>query len=83
MATVGLYITLEPENGKPVTLARVRNRALLLDAAEAALLDAEQLATQMAGEDAVLGELQRDEVGRLRRALELVLPELRSSGAVQ
>jgi hypothetical protein len=83
MATVGLYITLEPENGEPVTLARVRKRALLIEAAGEALLQAEQLAERMAVEDALLGELQRDEAGRLRRALELILPELRAAGAVQ
>jgi hypothetical protein len=82
MATVGLYITLEPEHGEPVTLARVRKRALVLDAASAALLEAEQLAAQMADEDVLLGELQRDEVGRLRRALERLLPELRASAGV-
>jgi hypothetical protein len=83
MATVGLYITLEPEHGEPVTLARVRKRNLLLEAAGEALLQAEQLAERMAVEDVLLGELQRDEAGRLRRALELVLPELRAVGAVQ
>jgi hypothetical protein len=38
MATVGLYITLEPEYGDPVTLARVRRRDLHQDAAEYSLV---------------------------------------------
>jgi hypothetical protein len=84
MATVSLCITFEPENGDRVTLARVQKRALLLDAAGEAILEAERLAAQMADEDTLLGELHRDEAGRLRRALELVLPELRTTaGAIQ
>lgn len=81
---VSLYITFEPDHGDPVTLARVRKRALLLDAAGEAILEAERKAERLASEDALLGELHRDEVGRLRRALERVLPELRlAAGAVQ
>ena len=83
MTKVGLNITFEPERGKPVTLARVRERALLLDAAGAALLEAEEAAEQMAAEDQLLGELQRQEATRLREALELVLPELCAAAVVQ
>jgi hypothetical protein len=83
MATVGLHIILESDRGEFVTIARVKKRALLLDAAGVALLEAEQLAERMASEDSLLGELQRDEAGRLRRALECILPELRPGGPVQ
>jgi hypothetical protein len=83
MASIGLYITFEPEYGKPITLARVHERGLLLNAASTALLEAEAAAEEMAAEDDTLGELQRQEAGRLRLALELVLPELRSVGVVQ
>jgi len=86
MATVGLHITLESEQGDLVTIARINKRTLLLDAASEALAQAEQLAEQMAAEDVLLGELQRDEVTRLRLAFERMLPELRASavtGAVQ
>lgn len=76
-AKVGLYITIEPEHGLPVTLARVNDRQLLTDVALVALNESELLAKQMACEDATLGELQRQEASRLRRALELVIPELR------
>jgi hypothetical protein len=76
MATISLYITLEPNRGKPVTLARVKNPALLKDAALAALAEAESTAVQMAAEDQILGELQGQEVRRLRQSLELVLPEI-------
>ena len=74
---VGLYITLEPENGKPITLARVRDRKLLTNAAAAALLEAENTSDEMYREDQVLGQLQDQEVRRLRNALELLLPEIR------
>ena len=83
MASIGLYITFEPERGNPVTLARVRKRSLLLEAAGAALLEAENTAEQMAAEDQLLGELQRQEATRLREALELVLPELCAAAVVQ
>ena len=74
---VGLYITLEPANGKPVTLARVQDSDLLLGVAAVALDEAEALADRMAEQDPVLGTLQRQEAGRLRNALELVIPGLR------
>jgi hypothetical protein len=71
---IGLYITLEPDHGKPVTLARVNDRALLASAAAAALDEAVRMVDQMAAEDPLLGELQRQEVSRLRKAIDLVLP---------
>jgi hypothetical protein len=74
---IGLYITAEPANGKPVTLARVRDQSLLLDAAAVALDEADEMADEMAAQDELLGTLQRQEAGRLRSALELVLPGLR------
>jgi hypothetical protein len=84
MATVGLHIILESERGELLTIARVQKRAMLLDAAGVALDEAEQLAARTKGEDALLFELQRDEAQRLRRALEGLLPELRTTaGAIQ
>jgi hypothetical protein len=77
--SVRLYITLEPERGKPVTLARVNDRDLLVDAALLALQEAESIADEMASQDTTLGLLQRQEASRLRQALELVLPEIRSA----
>lgn len=79
--SVRLYITLEPERGKPITLARINDRDLLLDAALSALQEAEAEATEMASQDKILGELQRQEASRLRQALELVLPEIRSASS--
>jgi hypothetical protein len=78
MSRLGLYITFEPELGKPVTLAKVSDRGLLKDAALRALSAAEDLISEVEAQDEILGELQRQEACRLRNALELVLPELRS-----
>jgi hypothetical protein len=78
---IGLYIILEPARGKPVTLARVNDRELLTEVAVAALDEAERAVHQMASEDPVMGELQRQEATRLRTALELVLPAIRGTRA--
>ena len=83
MASVNLYITFEPERGKAVTVARVRDRSLLLDAAERAILEAESDAEALVTEDEILSELQRQDAARLRRALQLIIPEMAFAGAVQ
>jgi hypothetical protein len=75
---LGLYITLEPAAGKPVTLARVFDRSLLTGVARTAIREAEEQAELMAAEDETLGTLQLQEASRLRTALELVIPELRN-----
>jgi len=77
--SVRLNITLEPERGKPITLARVEDRDLLVNAALSALQQAERLAVEMGSQDTTLGELQRQEASRLRQALELILPEIRAA----
>jgi hypothetical protein len=76
-----LYITLEGTNGKPVTLARVDDRRLLVVAATQAIEQAQARTEQMGAEDEVLGILQGDEADRLRRALERVIPELAQCAA--
>jgi hypothetical protein len=77
---IRLYITLEPEHGKAITLARVNDRELLTNAAMAALQEADSMVNEMASQDQMLGQLQRQEASRLRQALELVLPEIRAAG---
>lgn len=74
--SVTLMIVLEPPTGKPVSMARVNNRRLLIEAAAEAVHEAERKAEEWAGDDEVLGRLQKDEAGRLRRALALVIPEV-------
>ncbi len=80
MANIGLYITLEPRGGHPVTVAKVADRRLLIAAATAAIAEAEAQVRALAGEDELLGHLQHAEAARLRHALELLVPEVRGAG---
>jgi hypothetical protein len=75
-----LYITLEPERGKPITLARVRDRELLASAALIAVQEAESIAEEVALQDKILGVLHRQEACRLKQALELAVPEITAGG---
>ncbi len=77
---ISLYITFEPEHGRPVTLAKITDREILVAASIAALHEATKRAELMSVEDDLLGELQCQEVARLRSALERVVPELRDYG---
>ena len=75
--TVTLLLVYEPAGGRPLTVARVQDRRMLLDAAHLAILVAEQRAEELAAADRVLGEVERAEAGRLRRVLSLLVPDLR------
>ena len=78
MAGVAIYIVAESRAaGKPMALARVEDRQVVLNAAEAAIAEAEARAADMEESDGLLAELQRCEVEQLRHSLELVIPELR------
>jgi hypothetical protein len=75
MAAVAIYIVAESRTaGKPMALARVEDRQAVLNAAEAAIAEAEARAEAA---DGLLAQLQRGEVEQLRRSLQLVIPELR------
>jgi hypothetical protein len=75
MAAVAIYIVAESRAaGKPMALARVEDRQAVLNAAEAAIAEAEARAEAA---DGLLAQLQRGEVEQLRRSLQLVIPELR------
>ncbi len=81
--SVKLYITLEPSGGgRPVTVARIADRGVLLDAAEAAIREAQGKVETLAEEDERLGFLQKEEVARLCRSLEGIIPELRERNRV-
>jgi hypothetical protein len=69
-------ILYEPERGRPLTVARVSNRELLLIVASAAVAEAEERARQLGCADETLGAVQREETARLRRVLELLVPDL-------
>ena len=73
---VSLLLVYEPAGGRPLTVARVHDRRMLLDAAQIAIIAAEQRAEELAAADRVLGEVERAEAGRLRRVLSILVPEL-------
>ena len=78
MAAVAIYIVAESRAaGKPMALARVEDHQAVLNAAEAAIAEAEARAADREESDGLLAQLQRDEVEQLRRCLQLVIPELR------
>ncbi len=80
MAAVAIYIVAESRaTGKPMALARVEDRQAVLNAAEAAIAEAEAKAIEIGATDELLAELQRGEVEQLRRSLQRVIPELRFS----
>jgi hypothetical protein len=72
-----LAILYEPDRGRPLTVARVSDRNLLVAAAEAAIAEAEDRARALAEADEFLGAVQREEAARMRRVLGIFLPELR------
>jgi len=78
---VSLLLVYEPAGGRPLTVVRVEDRRMLLDAAHLAILVAEQRAEELAAADRVLGEVERAEAGRLRRVLSLLVPELKATEA--
>lgn len=75
---VSLLLVYEPAGGRPLTVARVHDRRMLLDAAQLAILAAEQRAEELAAADRVLGEVEQAEAVRLRKVLSLLVPELNS-----
>jgi hypothetical protein len=82
MTEVRLAITFQAAGSAPITIARIKNRGLLREAAIAAMSEAESFTEEVSKEDAVFGELQRQETERLRKAIETVLPELHSTDEV-
>ncbi len=65
-----LAIVYHRRGGRPLRLARVRDPHLLGAVASAAITEAECDASDLGRHDATLGELQMEEVRKLRRVLE-------------
>jgi len=59
--------------GRPLRLARVRDRRLLSAAASAAVIEAEREAADLARHDAVLGRIQMAEAQKLREVLDPII----------
>lgn len=71
-----LAILYQGDSGRPLTVARVDDRRLLVAAAEAAIQESRDRATQLAEVDAVLGAVEQEDAERLRRVLGILLPEV-------
>jgi hypothetical protein len=71
---VMLAILYAPEGQKPVSVARIHDRALLSAAAEEAIREAEATANELMSDDPTLAALQLEEANKLRRVLGLLLP---------
>src|SRR4051812_34144006 len=76
MRQAGLAILYEGSAGRPLTVARVADRSLLVAVAQAAICEANALANDLGETDAVLGAVQHEESERLRRVLGLLVPEV-------
>jgi hypothetical protein len=78
MRNAGLAILYEPEAGRPLTVARISDRRLLVAAAEAAIREARDHASALQDADEILGAVQQEEAERIRRVLGLLVPEVDS-----
>lgn len=79
MKSAGLAIVYEPDRGRPLTVAHVVDRRLLVAVAQAAIAEVEEQAQSLAEADAFLGAMHREEAARLRRVLSILVPEVRVS----
>jgi hypothetical protein len=77
MQSADIAILYEPERGRPLTVARVGDRRLLVAVAEAAIAEADERALALTEADEILGAVQREEAERVRRVLTILVPELR------
>jgi len=77
---VMLAIVYAPEGRKPLSIARVHDRALLAAAAEKAIRETETVANFLMKANPALAAIQFEEAAKLRRIFRRLLPE--SSGAV-
>src|SRR5215471_7397363 len=71
---VMLAILYAPEGQKPLSIARVYDRALLSAVAERAIREAEMSANNLTDDDPTLAAVQLEEANKLRRVLGLLLP---------
>jgi hypothetical protein len=74
---VSVLLVYEPDGRRPLVVARLDRRSVLVEFARTAISDAQARAMLLAGADRVLGDVQREEANRLLRVLSLFLPELR------
>jgi hypothetical protein len=73
---VSLHIVYEGNTGRPLTAAKVNNRELIKMAGIEAAKEAFDRASLIAESDELLGNMQKWEAERLKRVLQLLIPEL-------
>jgi hypothetical protein len=74
--SLAVLLVYAPQGGKPVTVARVSRRNVVVQVAEAAIAEAQVRAELFRETDEVLGGVEREEVIRLERVLKMFVPEL-------
>jgi len=70
---VMLAIVYAPEGRKPLSIARVHDRALLAAAAEKAILEAETIASSLVKDNPAFAAIQFEEADKLRRVFARLL----------
>jgi hypothetical protein len=76
MSNVAIHLTIEPGSGRPVSLARVSDPAILRQVARAAIHAAHQKAAEDFFRDMTLGQIRSEDATRLERYLEKLIPGL-------
>ncbi len=74
--SLAVLLVYAPQGGRPVTVARVSSRNVVVQVAEAAIAEAQVRAELFRETDEVLGGVEREEVIRLERVLKIFMPEL-------
>jgi hypothetical protein len=78
-AAASAAVIYAPDGQKPLSVARVRDRALLFAAAEEAIREAEATANGLMADDPLLGALHLEEAIKLRRVIGMLLPKREGS----
>ncbi len=76
---LSVLLVYQPSGAKPVAVARVDRRSLLLKVAATAIAEAQARAELVKAADLVLGAVEREEAQRIIRVLNLLIPELEAS----
>ncbi|MGD0775784.1 MAG: hypothetical protein ABSC05_23460 [Candidatus Solibacter sp.] len=79
MSSVSIHLTIEPEHGRPVSLARITDGEMLRQVARAAIREARLDAIRAKAADPMLGLIQDDEVSRLQRYFGALIPGFSAS----
>jgi len=80
---VTIHLTIEPERGRPVSVARVCDPQILRQVARAAILQARRRADVARSRDVTLGRLCSDEADTLEKHLSELVSGLATCSAVQ